>query len=671
MKFVELCRACGVSIRPSESVDFTNDTVHIALADKHLLEEATVACLAKDSESEIIVRKLFHLFFTGRPLSEGGEIHAELASVFEEKEDSETVAFTDQNRADSGTSSERERNNREAADGNDNQSEPKETMPNQTGFPSAQHQQSNGKSSTAPQKSDRAELLEKLAKFAHDNLSGQDLEQITDLLENLRVMPEENAERMADGEGEKGRTGEQGMKEDRNGDEKSESGDSGQEGVEEGRNEQQEGMEDRENSQAEDAGNGVGEDGKGPQPTARNGENGKAEGVKGQHSTTDNSNGRMGKSTASRFNLPLSPEAAQSLARAFVSELVNGEVKPSLGGQLARLMNPEQGRNLIQQHLLSLDLWFLTEQEHARLLESLEYVVGRLLLQEWITPAEFVEYSKRFDEHLKAQTTVAGAGAETHLKSVEMLERLLIQYRSKSGLQGAVVRQLSTAMYRLLSRRMPIYAKSASGVLDVRKTVRQSLQYGGIPMEFIYREKVLWEDIVLALDTSGSQIWWAVSAMLFAGALEKTARRLRVYSFTSDIVDVTKYVPFPEKFVAHLDNFAGYSNYETSFQQLLDKAPISARTILIIVGDCRDYQGAWRQKSPDKYGQRIGPHSGKLMEKLVTRSHEVIVMNPEEQSKWGVGDSAVHDYELAGAIVKFATSPLHLAEQLQAVRMNG
>ena len=35
-----------------------------------LLEEATVACLAKDNESEAIVRKLFRLFFTGRPEEE-------------------------------------------------------------------------------------------------------------------------------------------------------------------------------------------------------------------------------------------------------------------------------------------------------------------------------------------------------------------------------------------------------------------------------------------------------------------------------------------------------------------------------------------------------------------------------------------------------------------------
>ena len=121
MKFVELCRACCVSIRPSESVDFTNDTTYITLADKHLLEEATVSCLAKDSESEIIVRKLFHLFFTGRPLSEGGETHAELAGVFEETEDSETVAFTGA-----------ESDNRETGTQNDNQSGQNEIMSNQT-----------------------------------------------------------------------------------------------------------------------------------------------------------------------------------------------------------------------------------------------------------------------------------------------------------------------------------------------------------------------------------------------------------------------------------------------------------------------------------------------------------------------------------------------------------
>jgi len=119
--------------------------------------------------------------------------------------------------------------------------------------------------------------------------------------------------------------------------------------------------------------------------------------------------------------------------------------------------------------------------------------------------------------------------------------------------------------------------------------------------------------------------------------------------------------------VEHLDNFAGYSNYETSFQQLLSKTPISARTTLIIVGDCRDYQGTWKQKSPDRYGQRIGPYSAKLIGKLKARSHKVIVLNPEEKAKWGVGDSATLDYEQAGAIVKCVTSPLDLAEQLMSV----
>ena len=55
------------------------------------------------------------------------------------------------------------------------------------------------------------------------------------------------------------------------------------------------------------------------------------------------------------------------------------------------------------------------------------------------------------------------------------------------------------------------------------------------------------------------------------------------------------------------------------------------------------------------------------MGKLKARSHKVIVLNPEEKAKWGVGDSAVLDYEHTGAIVKYVASPLDLAEQLMNV----
>ena len=549
---------------------------------------------------------------------------------------------------------------------------------------------------------DRTEINRELAQFMHDNLSGRDLERIIELLEDLNEM--QHAARGAQNERlenlltDSDTTMEQQVEQpDSIGSEPEESEDTE---AAESTNEQSEDlstgadmMAEQEDEQEGLSGGQAEDEESGPSLQPQQGDDGMGAGKprerknqrsvflqRGGNRAPGSSRGNpaqrrgdvfdtqnMEGPDVPRFNMPLSLEAAQTLAAAFVQELVMGNAAPPLGGRLARLMNPEQGGNFAQQHQMALELWMLTDREREQLLRSLEYVVGRLLLQDCITPEEFAEYSALFDEQLKAQTTIAGAGAETHLENVDMLAALLTRYKSEAPLLGVIVSRLSTAMHRLLSRRMPIYTKSTGGKLDVRKTIRQSMQYGGIPMEFIYREKALWEDIVLALDTSGSQVWWAVSAMLFARAFEKTARRLRVYSFTSDIEDVTKYIPHPEKFVEHLDDFAGYSNYETSFQELLSKAPISARTTLIIVGDCRDYQGSWKQKSPDKYGQRIGPHSAKLMGKLVKRSHKVIILNPEEKLKWGVGDSAILDYEQAGATVKYVTSPLNLAEQLMSV----
>ena len=719
MKFVELCKACGVTISPGESVAFTNDFAHIAMEDKNLMEEVTVACLAKDNESEAIVRKLFRFFFTGRPDEEQEEsdenrMDSQLAHALREALesgelhlDNVTPERSEGTEIPEGTSS-----NIETSPPTETKIPTEQQPQHHSNEQSQNHPNIQAAPTHQPQMSDRLDIERELAQFMHDNLSGRDLERIIELLEELNAM--QNAARLTeneqlerlptDGDMMSEQQDEQGMpseEQGENGDEKSDQ--SGQYQQNDDGPGAGDALDSDEIGTSLDVGPGLGELAPGQSGEGEMGfmgrgnregsgladlalhQGGEGEmglmgrGNRGAGSTRnfrDNSSQRhanpvepqsMENPDGPRFNMPLSFGAAQTLAAALVQELVMFNVPPSLGGRLARLMNPEQGQNLAQQHQMALELWMLTDQERERLLQSLEHVVGRLLLQDAITPEEFAEYSALFDEYLKAQITIAGTGAETHLKNIAMMATLLTEYKSESRLLRVIVSRLSTAMHRLLSRRMPIYAKSTGGKLDVRKTIRQSLQYGGIPMEFIYREKVLWEDIVLALDTSGSQVWWAVSAMLFACAFEKTARRLRVYSFTSDIEDVTKYVPHPEKFVEHLEDFAGYSNYETSFQKLLSKAPISPRTTLIIVGDCRDFQGSWHHKSPDKYGQRIGPKSAKLVSKMVTRSSKVIVLNPEEKLKWGVGDSAVLDYENAGAIVKYVTSPLDLAEQLMSV----
>ena len=64
--FVDLCRSFGVDVSPAESAAFVRDFGDLAHDDRPLLEEAAVGTLARDLESEAVVRRLFGLYFAGK-----------------------------------------------------------------------------------------------------------------------------------------------------------------------------------------------------------------------------------------------------------------------------------------------------------------------------------------------------------------------------------------------------------------------------------------------------------------------------------------------------------------------------------------------------------------------------------------------------------------------------
>jgi len=205
MKFVELCKACGVTISPSESVAFTNDFAHIAMEEKNLMEEVTVACLAKDNESEAIVRKLFRFFFTGRPDEEPEEsdenrVDSQLANALREALesgelhlDNVTLERSEGMETPKGTSSNIEPNPPTET------KIPTERQPQRHSNEQPQnHPNIQAAPTHQPQMSDRLDIERELAQFMHDNLSGRDLERIIGLLEELNAM--QNAARLAENE---------------------------------------------------------------------------------------------------------------------------------------------------------------------------------------------------------------------------------------------------------------------------------------------------------------------------------------------------------------------------------------------------------------------------------------------------------------------------------------
>jgi uncharacterized protein with von Willebrand factor type A (vWA) domain len=96
----------------------------------------------------------------------------------------------------------------------------------------------------------------------------------------------------------------------------------------------------------------------------------------------------------------------------------------------------------------------------------------------------------------------------------------------------------------------------------------------------------------------------------------------------------------------------GHSNYDTSLEDFLDIiGPIKRKATIIVLGDCRDYYGAWdaNNNTPKSSG---APRSSLLIRKLASAA-KVLILNPESPRLWGTGDSAAYYYKREGAEVHY------------------
>ena len=86
----------------------------------------------------------------------------------------------------------------------------------------------------------------------------------------------------------------------------------------------------------------------------------------------------------------------------------------------------------------------------------------------------------------------------------------------------------------------------------------------------------------------------------------------------------------------------GQSDMANSFKEFLAKAHLNHRTTVIILSDCRDWQGKREEGILE---------SAMLLKEIVTKSSKVLIFNPEPESKWDTPTSCVRDYQNVGAKV--------------------
>ena len=217
---------------------------------------------------------------------------------------------------------------------------------------------------------------------------------------------------------------------------------------------------------------------------------------------------------------------------------------------------------------------------------------------------------------------------------------------------------------KIANKRSSRLKKSKSRHVNMSKTIRTNMRYGGHILKLIYDKPHFHKSRHIFLcDVSGSCEW--VTSWFFAllYGCRETFDRVEIYCFDNKVTDITDLLG-REKF----DNIGqvniaqksrrlqcyGQSDMASAFEEFLGMVKLNSRTDVIILTDCRDWKG-----------ERVNGtlRSAMLMRDMIDLSRSVIILNPEKRIRWNNATSCVDDYERVGAKV-YETSSLEKFERV-------
>lgn len=203
---------------------------------------------------------------------------------------------------------------------------------------------------------------------------------------------------------------------------------------------------------------------------------------------------------------------------------------------------------------------------------------------------------------------------------------------------------------RIANKRSRRKTKTNSNKIDIRRTIRANLKYGGVPFELVKAKPRPHKNEHLFLnDISGSCEWISSWFFMLMFSAQTAFKRSRTFEFDNKVIETTD--ALKEEYL--IDSFVkvkdlrvknlmvhGTSDMYSSFKSFQEQANINNKSYVIILSDCRDWAG------PKVNGI---PASVEIVEEMVKDSKKLIILNPEDKNKWDVVDSCVSLYRDAGA----------------------
>ncbi|MEV0597168.1 vWA domain-containing protein [Nonomuraea cavernae] len=194
---------------------------------------------------------------------------------------------------------------------------------------------------------------------------------------------------------------------------------------------------------------------------------------------------------------------------------------------------------------------------------------------------------------------------------------------------------------RRLAARLTIkHRRGRRGRLDFRRTMRASLQSGGVPLTTYFKPpRPHKPELVILCDTSDSVSSFAHFTLLLTYALREQFTKVRAFGFVDTVDEITRFFVPGADVVEAMTKLAdeadmvrfGRTNYGHALERFAERYgdTIGPKTSLLILGDARsNYQ----------------PPALDVLKTLAAKARHAYWLNPEPRQQWDTGDSIASDY---------------------------
>ena len=222
------------------------------------------------------------------------------------------------------------------------------------------------------------------------------------------------------------------------------------------------------------------------------------------------------------------------------------------------------------------------------------------------------------DQHAEEGKNVSGANETERLKKTDLSKINEIEAAQLEEIAVKLFREMAVRLRRRLKE------KRRNGQINLRRTIRKSIAYGGEPLELFRKAKSPKKQrLVVLLDVSGSMDKYSFFLLRFVCALREHFRQLEAFVFSTSLIKVSKALQHNRLDIvlsalsAQTDAWSGGTKIGSCLQEFHDrygKQILNGSPVIIIMSDGLDTGDV-----------RI---LGQEMIKLQRKSKKLIWLNP-------------------------------------------